>query len=175
MRRTRYPSSKYNPASKPIAVHGGKQLSLPFIKKKGLQDVVALLHYDKKTGIISSDKLEVKIQEMLTAGKLYPAIRICGMQKIYNQWIKLILKIPSNMDIHHKDHDPFNNCWDNIQILTRSEHKSIHNRRTYFRMRQLGIRNRRGFISNAELEKIEIMQYTARLLTEAARLRLRTR
>jgi len=38
--------------------------------------------------------------------------------------------LPSNIDVHHKDHDKLNNDIQNLQCMTRSKHISLHRRET---------------------------------------------
>lgn len=35
--------------------------------------------------------------------------------------------IPRNFEIHHRDEDPSNDCWDNLICLHKSDHLKMHN------------------------------------------------
>lgn len=45
---------------------------------------------------------------------------------IYENFYKI--ELPSDIDIHHKDHNPKNNCICNLEALTHEEHTSKHHK-----------------------------------------------
>lgn len=43
--------------------------------------------------------------------------------KHVSRLVWLVFNGPTDLDIHHKDHNPLNNCLDNLEALTRTEHQ----------------------------------------------------
>lgn len=65
-----------------------------------------------------------------TIGYGYRLVRIDGKYYLKHRliWEAIYGPIPKDMIVHHKDGDRLNNNIDNLEIMSRSQHTSLHNK-----------------------------------------------
>jgi len=101
-------------------------------KKLGLK---ARTNTDLKTGFKHSKKTKIKISESLCKRRepyIYRGYRMVRIGNKFKEehivvWEKNHGEKPKGYQIHHKDFNKLNNKIENLQILTKGEHRRLHN------------------------------------------------
>lgn len=86
--------------------------------------LLTLLDYDPDTGSLSS-KITKSVSTVEINGRSFT--NFLGEQYLTYRLIYAVLGIPIKTKVvHHRDNDPCNNLWSNLQLMTRSEHSRHH-------------------------------------------------
>ena len=111
-----------------------KGMSLPQIARKFDVDPTTILYHMKKHGIERRDRPQEKPLSVRTSSNGYSAIRHIVNGEEHEVKIHRLIAVAEygfdaviDHDVHHKSGVPWDNRRDNLELITRSEHMTLHN------------------------------------------------